>query len=237
MARLKRIAAPKIWKFPRKTKLRYTFSPSPGPHAAGRCMTLGYLLRDVLGAAATAREVRELLGRKLVKVDGIVRKDPGYPAGLMDVLSIDHHSWRLLPSKRGFYLQPVKGAEASTKLLKVRDKTFVKGKLQLNFHDGRNMLVDKDVYKTGDVVVFDLGGKKAGEVLQFKRGALGIVTDGKLRGMLGKIEEIILVRGITPNKVVLKAGGRKIETLKDYIFVVGHEKPVVTLHEEKIAEA
>ncbi len=229
MARLKRLSAPSIWKFPRKAKQRFTFSPSPGPHAADECMTLGYALRDVLGAASTAKEVRELMAKKMVKVDGAVRKDSSFPIGIMDLLTVGEDSWRVLPDKHGFYLHPVKGNEKALKLLQVTGKTLVRGKLQLNFHDGRNMLVDKDTYKTGDTLAFNVAEKKASDVTQFKRGAIGLVTNGKLRGMTGKIEEIILVRGITPNKVVLKSGGRTIETLKDYIFIIGHDKALISL--------
>lgn len=223
------MAAPELMKLARKGRSRYTFAPSPGPHAADKCMTLGFVLRDILGVAANAREVRELMNSRMVKVDGIVRRDPGFPLGTMDILTVGNDSWRILPGRRGYYLQLLGREESSTKLLQVTGKTFVKGRLQLNFHDGRNMLVENDVYKTGDVVVFDVAEKKLKGHVQFKRGALGLVTDGKLRGTAGRVEDILLVRGITPNKVVLKADGRTVETLKDYIFVIGQEKPLVTL--------
>jgi len=223
------MSAPKLWKFARKTKMRYAIAPKPGPHKKERCLPLGHVIRDLLGFAETAREVRSILNRGIVKVDGIVRKDIGFPLGLMDVLTIGDTSWRILPGKRYLELKLTTGAESVLKLLKVVNKTHVNGKTQLNFHDGRNMLVDRDIYKTSDVVVYDSTAKAVKGAVQFKRGTLVLITEGKERGKVGRVENIIVLRSCQPNRVVIKSEKETVETLKDFAFAIGQDKPLISL--------
>ena len=228
MVSVRRISAPALWRISRKTGGRYSFSPRAGPHAKDKCMTLGHCLRDVLHVVANAREARWLANSRVVKVDGRVRNDISFPLGLMDVLTIKDSSWRVLPGKRGFELKSITNSESSTKLLKVVNKTHVKGKTQINFHDGRNMLVDKDIYKTSDVLVYDFSQKAVKNVIQFKRGTLVLIAEGKNRGKLGRVEDIRIIRGAQPNRVIVKAEKETIETLKDFAFAVGQDKPVIS---------
>jgi len=226
---VKRISAPKLWQFARKTKMRYAIAPKPGPHPKNKCLPLGYVLRDIFAIAETVREARGLLNSGIVKVDGIVRKDIGFPLGLMDVLTIGDQSWRILPGKHELELKSVKPDESSLKLLKVINKSHIGGKVQLNFHDGRNMLVDRDVYKTSDVVIYDSKSKTIKGSVQFKRGALVLITEGKERGKIGRVEDIIVLRGCQPNRVVVKSEKETIETLKNFAFAIGQDKPLISL--------
>lgn len=223
------MSAPKSWKFARKTKARYAIAPRPGPHPLERCLPLGHVLRDVLGIVETAREARILLNGKLVKVDGRVRKDIGFPLGLMDILTVGDSNWRIMPCKRGLELKPVAPAESTLKLLKVVNKHHVNGKTQLNFHDGRNMLVDRDIYKTSDVVVYNIAEKALKGAVQFKRGALVLITRGENSGKIGRVEDIIVLRSPQPNRVIIKYDKETIETLKEFAFAIGQDKPVIAL--------
>ena len=47
------------------------------------------VLRNRLKYALTGKEVRAILKQRLVAVDGKVRTDMTYPAGFMDVITID----------------------------------------------------------------------------------------------------------------------------------------------------
>lgn len=224
---IKRKAAPRLWKFARNTKKRFAIAPLPGPHPMEKCLTLGYILRDMLGFAETAKEARIILNRGIVKVDGKVRKDIGFPIGLMDVLAIGDKTWRVLPGGAGLELKPA--ADEQVKLLKVVNKCHVNGKTQINFHDGRNMLVDKDIYKTSDVVVYDLASKAVKGVVQFKRGTLVMIAEGKNRGKMGRVEDIIVLRSPQPNRIIIKSEKETIETLKNFAFAIGQDKPVIAL--------
>src|SRR3989475_699151 len=93
-----------------------------------------------------------LIGRG-VRVDGRAVTDPKFPVGLMDVLSFaaTKAHYRMLVDTRGrMALVPIEEGDAKWKLCRVEDKTTVRrGKTQVNLHDGRNVLLEKDAYKTG----------------------------------------------------------------------------------------
>jgi small subunit ribosomal protein S4e len=226
---IKRLAAETIWRLEKRTGKRYAIDPRPGPHPKNRCLPLGYILRDVLGAASTMKEVREILNSRRVKVDGIVRTDHAFPVGIMDVVGVESSHWRVLPYKYGLKLQEIKAEEAKSKLLKIMGKTCVKGKIQLNLHDGRNIIIDKDVYRVGDALLWDIAGKKIAGHVQFKRGALGMLVAGQNRGLVGRIEDIVLIRGPQPDRAILRFEKQTKETKKDYVFVVGQDKPMVSI--------
>jgi small subunit ribosomal protein S4e len=47
---------------------------------------------------------------------------------------------------------------------------------------------------------------------------------------VGKIVEVKMIEGTQPNIVILEApDGTTFQTSEDYVFVVGKEKPIVTL--------
>ena len=164
---LKRLAAPKFWPIPRK-EFKWAVKPSPGPHPADNCLPLLVIIRDILGLAETAREARMILGQRKILVDGRVRTDYKYPVGLMDVVAIPElkKAYRCVPKLGGgLTLLEIPEEEACFKLCRIEDKTTVNGgHIQLNLHDGRNVLVRiqdplnpvEDVYKTGDVLKLSL---------------------------------------------------------------------------------
>ena len=140
---LKRKPAPKIWPIPRK-KFVWAVRPTPGPHPMSRCLPLALILRDILGYAKTRVEAKKIIAQGKVIVDGKVRKEELYPAGLMEVVEIPEVEkiFRILPSKKGLILHPIPKDEATFKLCRIENKTTVDGgHIQLNLHDGSNILV------------------------------------------------------------------------------------------------
>jgi len=231
MTQLKRLVAPKFWPIERKTK-KFTVPPIPGPHSAGSSLPLGVVLRDVLRYAKTMREVNYMLRKCFVKVDGITRKSKNFSVGLMDVLSVGKDSYRIMPDSSGFRFQKISGEETGLKLLRVRNKKVLRGKkMQISFHDGRIMIVEKDDLKTGDVVVFDLAKKAIKDKIRFAKGSMIFVINGRSRGIVGKIDDIKITRSPKPNEVTLDMGSGKITLPEDYVFVIGHEKPAINIGE------
>lgn len=224
----KRLAAPKFWPIEKKTK-KFVISPTPGPHAKSECIPTGLLLRDVLKYARTSKEAKSILNKRFVKIDGKVRKDIGFPVGLMDVFSIGNEHYRVLPSKKGLKLIAIEDSSISVKLCRIENKQCIGKKIQLNLHDGRNILVDKDDFNTGDTVVLDLGNNAVKNIIKMKKGSLGLIISGKNSGKIGNISEIITTKSPHPNKILMETDGRLYEVLKNYVFVVGHEKPVINL--------
>mgnify|MGYP001610593160 CR=1 FL=1 len=232
MTRLKRLEVPGHWPIEKKTK-KYTVTSMPGPHARSRSLTIAVVLREVLGFAENLREVREILNAGAVKVDGHVGKKTGFPVGLMDVLTIGEEHYRVLPGKHGLYIKRLEKKEAGFKLQKISGKTTIKkGKTQLHFHDGTNLIADGS-YRTGDVAVFDMGTQKIRDIIKQERGAKVVVIKGNSRGAVGELEEIKTVKGPGPNIATIAAAGRKITLPLDYVFPVGKTEPIIALGEDE----
>uniref|UniRef100_A0A8C4VPF5 RNA-binding S4 domain-containing protein n=1 Tax=Gopherus evgoodei TaxID=1825980 RepID=A0A8C4VPF5_9SAUR len=85
---LKRVAAPKHWML---DKLTGVFAPHPstGPHKLRECLPLIIFLRNRLKYVLTGDEVKKICMQRFIKIDGKVRTDITYPAGFMDVISIE----------------------------------------------------------------------------------------------------------------------------------------------------
>ncbi|MFH1631159.1 MAG: 30S ribosomal protein S4e [Candidatus Aenigmatarchaeota archaeon] len=226
MVVMKRQVSPFTWPIERKSDT-YVVVPKGG--AIRSTLPVCIAVRDMLRYADNVRELKSMINRKIIRVDGKLVKDYSNYISIMGILTIGTENFRLLPTKKGYGLFSPEN-DVDKKLLKIVNKTVLRGnKIQLNFHDGRNLIIEKDSYKTGDVVVFDLNSKKLIDVVECKRGALVIITDGKNRGVIGKLEKIITVRNTQQNRVLVKSGEKKIETLKDYVFVIGVDKPVIDM--------
>ena len=224
---LKRYVAPKTWNIKRKRRT-YISKSSPGTHKIGMSLPLNVILRDILGYANSNREVKFILEKKQVTVDGIRRKDYRFPVGLFDVLSLndvtDH--FRVILDKKGkLDLVKISEGEKGIKLCRVKGKCVVKGKVQLNLEGGRNILVKEAGYKTGDAVLIDLGKKnEIKQKIGLEKNVQVYLTGGKHIGQTGKVQDI------TDNRVLCKAEtGEVIETLKRDVFPIGKDKPLIDL--------
>lgn len=222
---LKRLNAPKTWPIKRKENAFIT-KPNAGAHPAYLGMPLSLMLKN-LGYAKTIKEVKYLLNSKLVLIDGKRRKDHRFIIGLMDVLSIKdtNENFRVLLNQKGVLeAYPIRGDEANLKLCKIVNKAITKKRLQLNLIDGRNVLVDKDDYKVGDSLLIELPSQKIKECVKLEENCVVYLYKGKHTADIGVVKEM---RG---NVVVYKnSNGKLLETPKDYVFVVGKEKPVIQL--------
>ena len=225
MAVTKRFNAPKFWNV-KKKESTYVVTPLAGPHSKEHCIPLVIVLRNLLGHARTMNEAKKILSTGLIKVNSNVRKEYNFPAGLMDVIDVGGEFYRIVPSKKGLSLISVN--DSHIKLARIMNKTTVTGKkTQLNFHDGTNMLVDKDIYKTSDVVSIDTVHNTIKETVKFEKGSLAVVTGGHNSGFKGNIEHIDKVL----KTVTLSNGDVKIPVPIRYVFVVGKDAPLVNIGE------
>ncbi|MFV2015396.1 MAG: S4 domain-containing protein, partial [Candidatus Heimdallarchaeota archaeon] len=83
----KRVSAPSIWPIHRKGTTFVT-KISPGPHSKDYGMPLIVLLRDVLNIGQTRKEIKHIVSRRQVLVDGRVRTDDRFPVGHMDIVEL-----------------------------------------------------------------------------------------------------------------------------------------------------
>ncbi len=229
---LKRLAAPRSWRIGRKEK-KFAVKPAPGPHKIEEAIPLLLVVRDILGYAKTGREAKKIIGEGKIVVDKKIRRDLKFPVGLMDLVEIPttNERWIVLLDKKGkLTLKNISENSSKYKLCKIVNKTVVRGgDVQLNLHDGRNLLVkkEKDEYKTKDTLLLDLEKNAVKKHLHFKEENLAFITGGKHKSSVGRIEEIKKTRSPEPNIVVLSKDEEKFQTVEDYVFVIGEKKAAV----------
>ena len=236
---MKGLSAPKFWQVKRK-ETKYVTRPRPGPHKLDECIPLQILVRNILGLVDTGSDAKRMIKSGEILVGGKPRKDHKYPVGLMDVISIPKmkKNYRISIDYKGLKVIECPDKESKTKLVRIKDKTLIeKGNVQLNLHDGRNLIVKvknpkkptEDVYKTGDTLIIELPSQKILDHFKFEKGNYGLLTGGQNKGVFTKIKQIIETRSREPNKVICEKEGKEFEAIKDYVFIVGKTKPVITL--------
>lgn len=224
MAHLKRHAMPAVWHLARKREV-FVVRPSSGPHSRDKCIPLQVVLRDVLHYVENAREARKILNEGRVLVDKKTRKDTHYPLGLMDILEIPSvkEQFRVGVSRKGLVLEKIPADEAGRKLCRIQNKTAVKRGIQLNLHDGKNIIVEKKTpYRTGDSVLVQLPEQKITKHYRLEKGSDAVITAGRNMGVKGRIRDIRVKKNmLEKSTVTLESDGKSIETLLDYIMVTG----------------
>lgn len=221
---LKRLAAPKMIPIHRKEAV-YLKKAAAGRHPQKESMALLVLLRDVLKIASDRREAKAIISNGSVMIDGKKPSGEAFPIGLMDVVSLpkSSKSYRIIVS--GGKLNPKEIAESETKakLCRITGKKLVKGnKVQLQFHDGRSCLIEReeDRFKLGDTIKLAIPKQKLDSFLKMQKGARCYVFKGKHAGELAELVELQERAGSTATDAKLKSASGEFNTRKDYVFVV-----------------
>ncbi|MBD3228862.1 MAG: 30S ribosomal protein S4e [Candidatus Lokiarchaeota archaeon] len=236
----KRLAAPKYWPINRKES-KFTVASLPGPHPTENAIPLMIIIRDILKLCKTRKEANYIITEGNIKIDGKIRRNPYHYLGLMDVLEIVplKKYYRLLPIPlHGLTVQEIDEDEKDFKLCRIENKTILKkGKIQLNLHDGRNIIMpvkdpenpEEDVYKTQDVLKISLPDQEILEHLEFDENVLSIIVAGKNLGYVGKVLEIERREGPYQNIIRVQSKDEELQTALEYAFMVGVDKPIITL--------
>ncbi len=228
---LKRLAMPKSWKI-KRGGIKFITRPSPGPHPLRLSLSLKSLLRDILKIGKTTKEVRFILNKRNILVDGIRRTDPKFPVGFMDTIEVKEAKqfFRIILDKKGkLSVINISSKESNLKPCKIINKSKVKGKTQLNLYDGRNILVEDDKYKIGDTILITIPKQEIKDYIKLEKGCFIYLIGGKHSGSTGTVEDI------SGNKIVYKSdNGELIETLKKYVFVLGKAKPAISITNKKV---
>jgi small subunit ribosomal protein S4e len=219
---MKRIAAPKSWPLERKERT-FVARPNPG-RAFALAMPLSHVMKKLIKKGETTKEVRHIMFNEGVLINGKREYDHRRPVGFMDVISfpsINEHHRMTITSKGLLAAVNIDAKEASKRLVKVRGKTRLGNRLQLNFDDGTNLLVDKDDYATGDSLL--ITDSKVSKRLRLEPGAAVILTGGRHHGRLAT------VKAVEDGNIVLDASGTELSTARRYAFVTGAKEPEVTI--------
>jgi small subunit ribosomal protein S4e len=232
---LKRLASPRKWPIPRKTNI-WVAKPSAGPHSIENGIPLVVGIRDFIKLANTATEARRIIGNGEILVDGRVSRRYKRPVGLMDVISIPNlklHYRVLLDSRGKLRFIRIKKDEAKWKLVRIENKVIVKGsQTQLNMHDGRNILVKKDKYKTSDVLKISLPEQKILGQYPFEPGNIAMLIGGHHVGEFATIDKYEEIKSPKPNIVYFE----DFSTIKDYVFMVGQDKSEITVPDVNVLD-
>jgi small subunit ribosomal protein S4e len=219
MSHLKRLTAPKTWNIARKTT-KFISTISPGPHTKEKAVPVVVLLRDMLGIVETAKECRHILHEGLLLVNNKKPKKPDFPVGLMDIIELPlaKKVYKMTINKKGkLAVEEIK--EAKIRLCRVEGKTKITGgKTQLNLYGGMNAIIDKDDYKIGDVVKFDLAtGKIKGNIV-LSKDVSALIIGGSHVGRILKIKGID--KSITPAEILLDDDSKEVRTRLYNVYLV-----------------
>jgi len=234
---LKRLNAPKKWML---DKLGGVFAPKPssGPHKTQECLPLIILLRNRLKYALTRKEVTMIVMGRNIKIDGKVRTDATFPAGFMDVITIDktNENFRLLYDIKGrFFVNRIKEDEAKYKLCKVRrQEVGTKGVPYITTHDARTIRYPDPLIKRNDTAKVNLETGKIEEFAKFEIGNLAMITGGRNLGRVG----VLTKRERHPGRIEIvhlkDAAGQNFATRVSNVFIIGKgQKSMVSLPRHK----
>jgi len=225
---LKRLAIPKTWAIGRKKGVKFITRPNPGKQFL-YSMSINFVLKGLLGLVRTTKETKYLLRNSVVLVNGKKVRNHRFPVGLFDVILIGEleNAYRLVLNTKGKLTTIVIDKnEALVKLVKITGKTLLKkGKVQLNFNDGSNIIVDKDDYSVNDVLVLKRPKNEIQHKIKLENGAMIYLISGKHIGQFATVEDI------KKDELFFKMGDNKFKTLKDYAFAVGKDKQVIKLND------
>jgi small subunit ribosomal protein S4e len=218
----KRLSVPKSWPVERKTAT-FTAKADAGPHGESG-VPLVVVLRDVLGYVDTATEATYAVNSGGVLVNGHGVDDATRPIGMFDILAFPERDeyYRVFPDEGGrLGLTPIDEADAGSKLGKIIDKTLVSGgRVQLNLHDGANLVVEDDDYSGRDSIVLDNEDQEIVAHFEYGEGALVTAVAGQHAGEIGEVADISVTPGSASNTVTVETGEGSFETVEEYVVVI-----------------
>ncbi|MDP4039626.1 MAG: KOW motif-containing protein [Candidatus Pacearchaeota archaeon] len=169
-------------------------------------------VRDMLGIARDAREVKKMAYGKLLKINGRAVKDIRESIKLFGILQADKtYMLKILPSGR-FFFEETKGG---TRICKVIGRKVLTGNsVQVNLHDGTNFISKEDIVIGGSVEL-DMENKM-NKFISLEKGKNVFVVSGKSVGLTGRVEKI------DEKNVLVKFDNEKMEVMlnKSHLIVL-----------------
>merc|ERR1739838_1257918 len=226
---MKRVNAPKQW-YLGKLKGVYGTKPSAGPHKTRECIPLNVLLQQRLKYAMSNMEATKIVKDKegLIKVDGKIRRDPKFPLGQMDVVTIEktNEHFRILYDIKGrFQPHKIDAKEAQFKLCKVISKSIGKNKVPVIVtHDGRTIRFPHPDIQINDSVKLNFATGEITGVIKFQAGASVMLTGGNNIGRIGILQSIDKHPGSFTIVNIKDASGHIFSTRLSNIHVIGDGK-------------
>jgi small subunit ribosomal protein S4e len=144
-------------------------------------------VRDILNLAKTKSEVKKMINQKILKINGRNVISQNESIKLFNVFEAGKTYILKLSPTRKFFLEEAK--DGKERLCKVIGKTLLSGnKIQLNLHDGTNILSDNKI-KINDSLYLDFSGKIKKHI-SLEKGNEVFIISGRYEGQSGKISDI-----------------------------------------------
>jgi small subunit ribosomal protein S4e len=233
---IKRINAPKRWDVLRKENMFIT-RPNAGRDFT-LCLPLNTVLKEMLSKTQTTKESKYMIKNKDVMINSNYVYDEKYPVGFLDVVSFPalDENYRLLVNEENtlFFLK-IKNDEAKLKLSKVwNKKNLSKGTVQINCSDGRNFEMKSNDPVLHEIKIFDsisytIPDHQIKQVLKLEKGALVFLYKGK------HIGKVVMVDDFKRENIIFRLDHDVFETKKAYAFVIGKDKPVISVTDKLVA--
>src|SRR3989344_9366825 len=127
-------------------------------HSHKNAVPVVIAVREMLGLARTAKEVKEMVKDKIIQINSRLVYDYREPVQLFNILSVGSRNYILGISETAKF-NFVEAKDSKRRLCKVVGKKLLNdNKLQINLHDGTNILGKKEM-KTNDSLYLDEKGK------------------------------------------------------------------------------
>jgi len=156
----------------------------------------------------------------------------------MDVLAVraTKESYRMVVDRLGrLRLVSIRPEDADWKLCRIEDKTTVGGgKVQLNLHDGRNILLTSNAYATGTTLKIAIPKQKVLTEFPLAAGASALLIGGQHVGEIVHVDRVERTRKPRANVVHFHEG---FSTDIDKVFVIGRDTPEIPIPEVAAVEA
>jgi len=223
---MKRVNAPSSWML---SKLDGVWAPKPsaGPHKQRECLPLGLVLRNRLKYALNYKETKIIMIQRQIKVDGKVKVDQKYPAGFMDVITIDKtkENFRMLYDTKGrFRIHKISPEEASYKLCRVKDiGRSLKNVPYVVTHDGRTIRYPDPEIRAFDTVRVDIASGKILDYIKFEQGNVCMIKGGNSIGRVGVMTHREKHPGSFEIVHLRDAAGHSFATRLQNVMVIGKD--------------
>ncbi|MEM4330612.1 MAG: S4 domain-containing protein [Candidatus Pacearchaeota archaeon] len=181
----KRSEVPKEWPIPRKGD-KYV---KVATHNLDKGIPILVILRDILKLVRTRKEAKKICNEGKIKINGIIRKEIGFPLCNRDILQIEdlNKTFVVEIQNEKFVVKEKEGLKDIKKILKVIGKNILKGKrIQANLEDGTNILT-KEKFSVGDSFLVSFPEKKVLKVIHLTKGTKVEIISGKYSGLKGEI--------------------------------------------------
>lgn len=143
-------------------------------------------VREMLNLAMTAKEVKQMVHEKMLKINGKIVRDINQPIPIFSVFHADkNYIATIKPTGRFEFEQ----TSETNRLVKVIGKTAVRGgATQYNLHEGTN-IVSKDKINVGDSLLIDFDNKIKKHIA-IEKGKKIFVISGSNIGKNGSILKV-----------------------------------------------